>query len=308
MNLKFLETFLWVARLKSFSAAADKLNITQAGVSARIASLEQDLGVRLLDREGRNVQITPHGIKAQERAQEIVTLVQAFVSEVSSPVSHRGKLKLGVIDTISHSWLVDLIDMARLRYPNVRFELYADTSLAINDLLARNELDVGLLMGPVIGQNVSNVELCRYLCSWVASPGFDICGHPAGLAEVAKNPIISFPAASKPHDWLMQLLRHAGAEEPLIYTSNSLATITRMVRDGIGIAALPTVLVEEEVAAGTLKILEVAPAFPPLLVHASYVDEGHSILPPSIAAMAVDVASNYVVRNRKFMLKASDHA
>lgn len=307
MNLKFLETFLWVARLKSFSAAADRLNITQAAVSARIATLESDLGVRLLDRDGRTVQLTAHGIKAQERAQEIVALVQSFVSEVSSPVSQRGTLKMGVIDTISHSWLVDLIDMARLRFPNVRFELYADTSLVINDLLARNELDVGLLMGPVIGQNVVNVELCRYLCSWVASPGFEICGRPAGLAELGRHPIISFPAASRPHDWLMQLLRHAGADNPLIYTSNSLATITRMVRDGIGIAALPTVLVEEELAAGTLRILEVAPEFPPLLVHASYVGEDHSILPAAIAAMAVDVASNYVVRKRKFMLEATGH-
>ncbi|MCO6390856.1 LysR family transcriptional regulator [Aliihoeflea aestuarii] len=306
MNLKFLETFLWVARLKSFSAAADKLNITQAAVSARIASLEDELGVRLFEREGRSVQLTSHGIKAQERAQTIVSLVRNFVAEVSNPESQRGTLRLGVIDTISLSWLVELIDMARLRYPNVRFELYVDTSLAINDMLLRNELDIGLLMGPVIGQNILNLELCRYRCSWVASPVYGLGGRPVTIRELAAHPIISFPAGSKPHAWLARLLLAAGAETPLVFESNSLATKVRLARDGIGVAALPTVLIEEEAAAKGLEILDVTPDFPPLLVHASYVDDGHSILPGSIAMMAVEVAANYVDKKKNFMEKAGN--
>lgn len=306
MNLKFLETFLWVARLKSFSAAADKLNITQAAVSARIAGLESELGIRLFEREGRSIQLTSHGIKAQERAQAIVALTRNFVAEVSDPESQRGTLRLGVIDTISLSWLVELIDMARLRYPNVRFQLYVDTSLAINDMLVRNELDIGFLMGPVIGQKIINLELCRYRCSWVASPLYGLGGRPVTIRELADHPIISFPAGSKPHAWLARLLLAAGADSPLVFESNSLATKVRLARDGIGIAALPTVLVEDELHAGTLEILDVTPDFPPLLVHASHVDDGHSILPGSIALMAVDVASRYADKKKNLMERAGN--
>lgn len=302
MNLKFLETFLWVARMRSFSGAAERLNITQAAVSARIASLEQDLGVRLLDRGGREMKLTPEGLIALERAEAIVRLTQKFVEEVSSPASYRGTLRMGVIGTISHSWLVDLIDVARLRYPNVRFEIDNDTSVVIAERVARNELDLGLLMGPVIGENVFNVELCRYVCLWVAAPDFPIRKGRIGLPDLARHPIISFPSASKPHEWLTRLLAPIEVEEPLIHTSNSLAATIRMVKDGIGISTLPAVLVEEELASGALRRLDVAPAFPPLLVHASYVDTGHSLLPGRIAAMAADVAATFSRNACKFML------
>ena len=61
MNLRFLETFLWVARLNSFSATADRLHTTQAAVSNRIAALERELGIRLFDRDLRSVRLTPEG-------------------------------------------------------------------------------------------------------------------------------------------------------------------------------------------------------------------------------------------------------
>lgn len=302
MNLKFLETFLWVARMKSFSGAAERLNITQAAVSSRIASLEQDLGVRLLDRSGREVKLTSQGLMALERAQAIVRLTQKFIADVSSPDSYRGTLRMGVIGTITHSWLVDLIDVARMRYPNVRFEIDNNTSFVVADLLARRELDLGLLMGPVIGEDVFNTELCRYVCMWVAAPDFPLAKGRLSLSDLARHPIISFPAASKPHEWLTRLLAPIETEEPLIYTSNSLAATIRMAKDGIGVAVLPAVLVEDDLADGSLRMLDVAPAFPPLQVHASYVDTGHSLLPGSVAAMAADVAAAFCARSNRFML------
>ncbi|HEM8498452.1 TPA: LysR family transcriptional regulator, partial [Burkholderia multivorans] len=64
MNTRFLETFVWLATLKSFRLTADKLHATQGAVSSRIASLEQDLGVRLFDRGSKEVTLTRDGSKA----------------------------------------------------------------------------------------------------------------------------------------------------------------------------------------------------------------------------------------------------
>jgi DNA-binding transcriptional LysR family regulator len=58
MNLRFIEAFVWVARLHSFKAAADKLHMTQAAISSRIAALENQLGMRLFERDERNVALT----------------------------------------------------------------------------------------------------------------------------------------------------------------------------------------------------------------------------------------------------------
>ena len=61
MNVRFLEAFVWVAKLGSFKAAAEKMHTTQAGISSRIATLEEQFGVRLFDREHRGVLLTYHG-------------------------------------------------------------------------------------------------------------------------------------------------------------------------------------------------------------------------------------------------------
>ena len=75
LNLKFLETFVWVARLRNFSLAAEKLCTTQAAVSNRIATLERELGVRLFERDLRTVSLTPHGQRALPQAEAIMRQV-----------------------------------------------------------------------------------------------------------------------------------------------------------------------------------------------------------------------------------------
>lgn len=72
MNTRFLETFLWAARLNSFSAAAERLHTTQASVSNRIAALERELGVVLFTRDVRCVNLTPAGRLALQHAEKIV--------------------------------------------------------------------------------------------------------------------------------------------------------------------------------------------------------------------------------------------
>ena len=71
MNLRFVETFLWVARLGSFSAAAERLHTTQAAISNRIATLERDLGIRLFERDVRCVRLTSLGQLAVPKAEEL---------------------------------------------------------------------------------------------------------------------------------------------------------------------------------------------------------------------------------------------
>ena len=89
VNLKFLETFVWVASLRSFSVAADKLCTTQASVSNRIATLERDLGVRLFERDLRNVSLTPHGQRALAQAEAIVRMVKDFQRTIASAMLQR---------------------------------------------------------------------------------------------------------------------------------------------------------------------------------------------------------------------------
>ena len=89
---------MWVARLKSFSLTAQKLHTTQAAVSHRIASLERELGVRLLERNVRDVSLTPQGVDALGRAERLVQLAAEFRQRMSDPKALRGTVRIGVIE------------------------------------------------------------------------------------------------------------------------------------------------------------------------------------------------------------------
>lgn len=97
VNLTFLETFVWVARLKSFTLAAERLNATQAAISSRVAALESELGVKLFYREHRRLSLTPQGVEALARAEQVLQTARTFVDEVTGAGQIRGTLRIGVI-------------------------------------------------------------------------------------------------------------------------------------------------------------------------------------------------------------------
>jgi DNA-binding transcriptional LysR family regulator len=293
MNLRFVETFLWVARLGSFSAAAERLHTTQAAISNRIATLERDLGVRLFERDVRCVRLTSVGQQAVPRAEELVRVANEFREAVSDPSSLRGSIKIGTIDSIVHAWLPQFIERIRARYPSVAMDLNTDTSLGLAREVAERRIDLALIMGPVIAPDIINIDLCTFACTWLASPKLGLPNRPLTLAEVADQPILAYSKDSVPHHRVLRQLAEAGIEDPTIYNSNSLATIIRLAQDGIGITPLPTVIVREQLAASTLVALDVTPAFPPLSFHAVYSDHPDNLISAVVAQMAQEVAHSF---------------
>lgn len=297
MNLTFLETFIWAARLKSFTLAADRMNATQAAVSARIATLERELGVKLFHREPREVRLTPEGVFALERAEGLVRAAQDFINDIGAKERLRGTVRIGVIDTISHSWLIDLIRRSKTLYPQVNIELTADTSLRLTDLLLANEIDVALIMGPVRAADVVNIDLCTYTCVWTASPELNLHGRQLDVDDLAAFPIISFPKGSQPHEALRHYFHRHLEAGTVLYATNSLATIMRMTIDGIGVAAIPPPVMRRELARGELVPLDVRQPFPPLSFQAVYIDSPTFVLPGAIAHLAREVARAFCNRS-----------
>ncbi|MGO4571522.1 LysR family transcriptional regulator [Microvirga sp. 2TAF3] len=293
MNLRFVETFLWVARLGSFSAAAEKLNTTQAAISNRIATLERDLGIRLFERDARCVRLTVLGQQAVAKAEELVRVANEFREAVSDPGSLRGSIRIGTIDSIVHAWLPQFIDRFRARYPSVAIDLNTDTSLNIARDVSDRRVDLALIMGPVIAPDLINLDLCTFQCTWLASPMLGFPDRPLTLAEVANQPILAYSKDSQPHHRVLRQLAEAGIEDPTIYNSNSLATIMRLAQDGIGVTPLPKVIVRDRLASRALVELDVAPAFPPLTFQAVYSDHPDNLISAVAAQMAQDVAHSF---------------
>ena len=99
MNLRFVEAFVWVARLKSITRSAEKLCLTQSAVSNRVAALEQELGITLLDRRERGFKLTPAGARFLLYAERLLALQHEMKTELGSPEQLPLSLRIGGIET-----------------------------------------------------------------------------------------------------------------------------------------------------------------------------------------------------------------
>jgi DNA-binding transcriptional LysR family regulator len=285
---------VWVARLKSFSDTAEKLHTTQAAVSHRIATLERELGVRLFERDTREVRLTPQGRNAIDYAEHIVRSAAEFRRRVGDPTAISGRIRIGVIDTIAFSWLSCLIDRVSHTYPHVTLELDNNISIVIAQEVLAGHLDLGLLMGPIEGPGVVNMELCTFGCVWVANPRLagTLGGGAIEVTDLVRFPILSFPRGSKPHEEMIHYFGGIDQEEVRLHTA-FLATLIRLACDGLGIAALPAAAIQRELKEGSLTALDVRPPLPSLQCHAVYQDTDCQPLPGLLAALAVDIANSY---------------
>ncbi|WMN19325.1 LysR family transcriptional regulator [Pseudomonas piscis] len=270
MNLKFLETFVWVARLKNFSLTAEKLCTTQAAVSSRIAVLEDELGVKLFRRDSRGVSLTPEGLKVLEHAEQMLDTLQVLKQSIEAPSSKVGRLRIGVMDTVIHTWLSPLVAQLMDHYPQVEIELVADTSLNLCEQLQRGFLDLVLQTDLLRQESIRSLELANYPVCWVAASNSIYNRHYGSLVELARERIVTYSKNSLPHQQILSLMQANGVLAPRLNCVNSVLAITRLLRDGFGIGALPPVLVREELARGELTLLDIEQRPPNLQVVVSW--------------------------------------
>ena len=295
MNLRFLETFVWLAKLRNFRMTAEKLHTTQAAVSSRIATLEQDFGVRLFDRGGRDVTLTQDGTKVLIYAERILKLAHEMQREVSDRESISGTVRIGVIEAIVHSWLPHLIERIRQDFPKLAIELTSDTTIHLGEQLKNGQLDLILQAESVLGSAIANVELGRYPMRWVASPRLGIADELLDLLDLAVFPIISFSRDSGPHQATVRSFAELPVDAVQINCINSIAAIIRLAVDGFGVAVVPPAIVQRELLENQLRLLKVKQPPPELVLIASYRTGLDSPLAELIVQMAQQVTTEYAL-------------
>ncbi|MBW0235768.1 LysR family transcriptional regulator [Pseudomonas taetrolens] len=263
MNMRFLLTFVWVARLGSFRLTAEKLSSTQAAISSRISVLETELGVQLFQRDSRGVNLTREGHKVLGYAEEMLATQQRLLQSLGQADSFAGRLRIGVMDTVIHSWLSELISALSRDYPQVEVELTADTALNLNEQLLKGQLDLIFQTDLLRADGVRNVQLAHYPLSWVVAKEGVLDRPYESLADLCQERLLTFSRQSRPHQDMLNFLHQQGITAPRVSCINSVAAIIKLVADGFGIGALPPVLVSRELQSGTMIALpiEAAPGF-----------------------------------------------
>lgn len=292
IELKMLETFLWVANLRSFRGAAEKLNTTQPAVSMRIAQLEEILGTRLLERDRRAVAPTQKGKELLGYAERMLKLRAEMTDAVGDRTTMRGIVRVGVSETIVHTWLPTLIDRVNKSYPNVELEIEVDISPNLRDRLLLKDLDLAFLLGPVGNPSLQWRPLCSFPIGFIASPKLGLGDKLVPLTEIVKRPLITFSRNTQPYIALRELLDRKGLQAT-IHASASLATVVRMALDGMGVAVLPPVVIGIVPPAGRLKQIKTEAKMPRFDYVVSWAATPDSFAAQKVAEIALSVAKRF---------------
>ncbi len=291
IDIKNLETFVWVATLRSFRAAAEKLNTTQPSISQRIASLEESLGVKLFERDRRNVSLTSKGVELLEYAERILDIRQGMLQAAQTSRSLEGRIRIGVSETIVHTWLPKFMERVHAQHPAVSIELNVDTSPILREQVISHHLNLAFLMGPIQYAGVENLRLCEYEQAWLSSPRLNLPQGVLTLQDLAEHPIITYPSTSQPYQFLRDLFLHADVVSPRLYGCGSMSVAVRMTIDAIGVAVITPVFLKRELDSGQLKLLRVyADPLPPLVFTASWARGADEHIAKTLANMAQEVA------------------
>lgn len=269
MNLRFVEAFYWVATLKSVSRAAEKLHLTQSAMSARIAALESELGVLLLDRRDKRFRLTASGVRFVGYAQKLMEMQREIKAELGAGKNTELPLRIGAIESVLHSWLIPWIETLREAKPGLELELTVETTPVLVDQVQRGAQDIVFAALPATGDGVRNRALPPMSMVYVGQ-AVRHRKRRYTLAELAQGDLLTFQRGSQPYVALLDALNHAGIESKKVHAISSISAMVQLVQGGFGIATLPAAAALPLMGNHGLRVLACATPLPPLPIHASF--------------------------------------
>lgn len=279
MNTRFLETLVWLSRLGSFRKTAQHMHATQAAISQRVAALEAELGAKLVDRECSGFKLTPAGARVLRHAERLLSLERELRLTARPDAPPAGRVRIGVIESVVHSWLAPLVNALASRYPGLEPDFTVDTARNLREQFRHHRLDVLIQNDPVEAAAGSDdlevVPLCRFPIHWIGRPGL-LPRRRLTVDDLTTLPLLTFSRTSSPHAHVRALFTGSDLE-PRVNSFPSVAAILRLLTQGFGLAAIPPVFVRQELREGVL-VRFTGPPLPPLAI---------SLVYPRMAAPAV---------------------
>lgn len=262
LNLNHLHTFAQVIAHGSFSAAAERLNLTQPAVSLHIRQLETRLNLRLIERVGKRIKPTSAGLTLLEHIGRIDAVVNAALLDLSSHAQGiAGKIAIGTGATACIHLLPNILQTLRRQFPALDVRVSTGNTDAILRDVEQNRLDLALVTLPAAGRSLSVTPLLED--EFVGIFSAEQLDMPQLLTAeaLAGMPLVVFEGGSSTRrlidDWYLK----AGVRAKPVMELGSIEAIKEMVAAGLGYSIVPKIAVA---AAHHRRGLQVKPLTPPL--------------------------------------------
>ncbi len=260
MEIRNLNAFLKVAALKNFTQAAKELGYAQSNISAQIAQLEQELGVPLFNRIGRQVSLTQFGEELLPYAQELCSTAVKIENLHKSEEFLGGTVRFGMTDSISELFLEESFLTYHKRFPHVQLEIVLDTTARLLERLRRGELDAAcVITDPLPAAEWTIRKEIPVPIVAVANPALAISKKKSvSLKELAEQKLVLMEADAPYSVQFEQELLQQHLEYNPVFRLQSAQTALRVVMRGAFVTVLPLYSVKAAAELGQVTVLNIS--------------------------------------------------
>ncbi|WP_019153711.1 LysR family transcriptional regulator [Robertmurraya massiliosenegalensis] len=244
MELRQLEYFVEVGRLKSFTHAAESLHVSQPSISNSVHKLEHELGVKLLERTTKSVALTPKGDIFLTRIIDILSNIDDIKNEITD--SDNRVVKIGLPPMIGAQMFPNIYKEFKRNHPLIEFDVIEKGSVAIRNLIEKDELEMGFIILPEHSEKLEMMPLVQ--------DQLVICmpkNHPLRrkkslqYSELINEKFIILTEEYVHHNIFLNRCFSSKVEPNIIFTSDKVETVKAMVAKGLGLSLLMNVFVRE---------------------------------------------------------------
>ncbi len=250
MNIRDLRYFLAVAELQHFGQAADQCCVSQPTLSGQIKKLEEELGVKLLERTNRRVMLTESGEQIARSARRIlreVETIQDVAVSCQDPLS--GRFRLGAFPTLATYIFPELVTRVRQALPDLRLILVEEKTAVLLDKLIHGDIDAALLALPVHDDFLVSRPLFDDEFLLAVPPGHELAGEGSIDQKDLKNRrLMLLEEGHCLRDQALDVCQLNGIAEAQDFRATSLETLRQMVKAGTGITFMPKIAIPPQEA------------------------------------------------------------
>jgi DNA-binding transcriptional LysR family regulator len=260
MDFDQLHTFLEIVRLKSFSKAALTCYRTQPAISAQVRQLEQELRADLFERFGSRISLTTAGKVFAEYAEQMLELrkrAQDAVAELES--SPRGELSIAANEATCIYVLPKVFSEYRQLFPAVQIEVLRSYGARVVDAVMENVADFGLTQLPVEEKRIQVVNIYHDEIRLIVPARHPLADKPSVLAQDLVEHFLILPKQGKTRTRLNEWLEPVEDDIKISMELDSTEMMKRFVMAGLGATFLAVSNCGEEIAAGKLRAIALAP-------------------------------------------------
>jgi DNA-binding transcriptional LysR family regulator len=254
MDIKQLNTFLTLCKIKNFTKTAELLGYAQSSITAQIKQLESEMNVKLFERIGKTVTLTPAGKDLIPYATQIVSISSNMKEIISSSDAIHGHISIGVSESLCIYRLPSIIKAYRQQYPDVNLCLKLLNSDQFIPLLSDNTIDIAFAIGDRFDDPAIN--LCFEIPERIlvlSSPESPLAKEAeVTLQALAKEAFILTEPGCRYRKAFEDDIQAAGLKVDVILETGSIQAIKEVAMSGLGLCVLPEIAVVKEVENNSL--------------------------------------------------------